>query len=1098
MGRDFLQALIPGDNRELSGLSGGAVAWALAEVIGSGSAVIIVEDHRAMDRLVRGLRFFSPSRLVLPYPADDGRPWDGNVRDPERIHARILARAAVGAVVVVDAAALLLRVGAANEIRLSRGAVLPPGALVSALVARGYLVAPSCDEPGTVSRRGGGVEAWGLGEARSTQISWFDDEIESIRGPKILQPAREGVLDEAAAERAVAYVHGVATERGVVGQDRRQVMADLRAGIWFASAEDYLPALSDLSLVQFAGTHFVVEPDRVALALAAASATVIRRFEQLSSEERPLVRPLDRYAAEVECEALLFAARPIRAGGVGFSTNQNPQVRVGHTGDLAPAIAELRRAAREGAAVCVVADDGTRAERIRQLFEPHGLILGGAPSPGTIALLQGDLPEGFWSEELVFVTADEIFGDKLRADAGAVVSKFRKAATVGLGKLDRGDLVVHARHGIGIYRGLSRMPLGDAMGDFVIVEYRDGDKLYVPVWKLDLVAPYRAGEGVEKPRLDKLGGATWEIRRAKVRDAVLKLAAEILRIHARRKIETAPIFEGRDGLYSRFEEAFPFIETPDQREAIESVLADLASGRPMDRLVVGDVGFGKTEVAMRAAFRVLVGGSQALILVPTTVLAWQHYGSFTKRLGEFGARVAMLSRFVDAATARGVREGLASGQIDVVVATTAALGRGVAFAKLGLVVVDEEHRFGTKQKEESRRIARGLHYLALSATPIPRTLHMALGGLREMSLITTAPTGRKEIHTEVVRFDPSRIRDEILTELARGGQVYFLHNRVTGMPQFAEWLRELVPSARVGIGHAQMTDDALERVLAGFAGREFDILLCTTIIENGLDLPDVNLVLIDGAEQFGVAQLYQIRGRVGRRDLAARCLLLVDGSGIVAKSALQRLLAVQEASALGSGFNLASRDLEMRGGGEILGDKQHGHIAAIGFDAYVELLGEAVAQVRGESQEIKVETEVEVPLVCVLPEEWIPDTAERLQAYSDLAHAGDALAISRIFDRLLARNGAAPIEAENLRRITVLRVAARSLGLSKVAMLKVRAVFALSERHKLDGMHLMELCTGQPNRWKRAGEMGIEVRCTPEEANDPFAFLEWALSRMRG
>lgn len=1093
--RTFLQSLVPDDARELSGLAGGAAAWALAAVMGKGGTVV-VEDSRAADRILRSLRFFASGRTVLPYPADDGRYWDGNVRDPERSQARILARAAKHGIVVVESRALLPRVPALCAVEVKRGTLFPPGNLVNALVARGYLVSPTCDEPGTVSRRGGGVDAWGIGETQATRISWFDDEIEAVRGPTRLLPAREGVLEAASAERAAAYIHAVASERGIVGQDRRQVLTDLRAGIWFASAEDYLPALGAVGIVQLPSPIFVVEPDRVELALHAAEQEIHRRFEQLPVEERPLVRPEDRYASAAEVAEWLANARPVRGGGAGFATLTNPQIKVGHTGELQPVAAELFHAARSGAAVTVVVDDAARAERIRQLFEPHGVRFGGAAS-GAIALAVGDLAEGFWSDELVFVTADEIFGDKLRSDAGATVRKFRQAATVGLGKLDRGDLVVHSRHGIGVFRGLSRMPLGEAMGDFVLIEYRDGDKLYVPVWKLDLVAPYRAGEGSEKPRLDKLGGLTWEVRRAKVRDAVLKLAAEILRIHAHRKVETAPVFDAAGSLYSRFEEAFPFVETPDQRDAIEAVLIDLASGHPMDRLVVGDVGFGKTEVAMRAAFRVVLGGGQVLILVPTTVLAWQHFSSFEKRLGEFGARVGMLSRFVDGPTARDVREKLASGGLDVVIATTAALGRAVRFANLGLVVIDEEHRFGTKQKEESRRIARGVHYLALSATPIPRTLHMALGGLREMSLITTPPEGRREIHTEVVRFEPERIREEILRELQRGGQVYFLHNRVTGMPQFAQWLRELVPEARIGIGHAQLADDALERVLSGFAAREFDILLCTTIIENGLDLPDVNLVLIDGAQQFGVAQLYQIRGRVGRRDVAARCLLLVDGSGIVAKSALQRLLAVQEASTLGSGFNLASRDLEMRGGGEILGDKQHGHIAAIGFDAYVELLGEAVAQVRGEARESRLETEVDVPVVCVLPEDWIPDTAARLQAYSDLANAEADGRVRGVFAMLVSRHGDAPLEAENLARLTLLRVNARSLGIAKVAMLKVRAVFELSERHKLDGMRLMELCATQPQRWKRSGTMGIEVRCTPEEAADPFAFLDWALGRMR-
>lgn len=1094
MGRYFVGLR---EAEELSGLAGASPAYVLSRIVRAGPATVVVPDTRAMERLVRALRFFAPKRAALAYPADDGRPWDGDVRDPSHTHARMLARAATDGWVVAEAAALLARVPALVTRTLRPGERVEPQALLRWLVAAGYLVAPHVEEPGTVALRGGTLEAWGLGNDRPTRIAWFDDEIEAVRGPPSLLAAREALLDAPAAERAAAYVHGVANERGVFGQDRRSVLQDLRAGVWFASAEDYIPALADVALVQLPGPTYILEPEQVSERLREAAAEVWRRFDGLPPEERPLVRPEDRYATPREVIEVLKGARPITLLGNAFSSRPNSGLRVGHTGALEPTVKALRQLAASGASVVLVADDATRAERIRALFAAHELTFGAVPKPYTVALQIGDLPEGFAADDLVYVTADEIFGEKLRDRPASVVTRFRKAAAGSLGTLDRGDPVVHARHGIGLYRGLSRMPLGESSGDFVIVEYRDGDKLYVPVWKLDLLAPYRA-ETEGKPTLDKLGGSTWELRRAKVKDAVLRLAAEILRMHARRKLATAHAYHEAGETFTRFEEAFPYVETEDQTEAIRAVLDDLTSGEPMDRLVVGDVGFGKTEVAMRAAFRVILGGHQVLLLVPTTVLAYQHFGTLRRRMDEFGVNVAMLSRFVDAPTSRDVLAKLASGGVDIVVATTAALGRSVRFRQLGLVIVDEEHRFGTKQKEECRRIAHGVHTLALSATPIPRSLHMALAGLRTMSLITTPPEGRRPIHTEVVRFEANRIADEIRAEVARKGQVYFVHNRVQSIAGVARWLRKQLPDLRIEVGHGQQSPDALERVLSNFAGGDVDVLVCTTIIESGVDLPNANLMIVNRAEAFGLAQLYQLRGRVGRSRAEARCLLLVGGSGLVRKEALSRLHALQSASALGSGFVVASRDLELRGGGDILGEKQHGHIAAIGFDAYVELLEQACAQVRGDVVAEAIDPEVEVRLPCVLPEDWIPDTAERLDAYSRFANAATPQRIRGVLAELEARYGAAPIEADNLRRLAEVRVGCRALGIVKLAVLTVRLSVVLHERHRLDPLRLMELCTKEPGRFKRQGDMGLDVRGTPEETADPFRFAEWALGRLRG
>ena len=653
---------------------------------------------------------------------------------------------------------------------------------------------------------------------------------------------------------------------------------------------------------------------------------------------------------------------------------------------------------------------------------------------------------------------------------------------------------MHARHGIGQYVGLSRMPLGAGEGDFVTVVYRDGEKLFVPVHRLDLLAPYVA-EGAA-PRLDRLGGSTWEVRKAKVREAVLKLAADLLLLYAKRELIKGRVYDAREEDYLRFEESFPFVETPDQEASIKDVLADLASGRPMDRLLVGDVGFGKTEVAMRAACRVAFAGDQVVVMCPTSMLALQHGETFRRRFAGTAVRVEVLSRLRPAAEAREVRAGLAAGTVDIVIGTTALLGGQVRFKQLGLVVVDEEHRFGSKQKEQLKRLTVGVHTLAMSATPIPRTLQMALSGIRGLSVLATPPYGRQKIRTEVVRFSSDRVREDILYELRRGGQVFFVHNRVQSIHGVARWLARLVPEAHIVVAHGQMEDRALESTLARFIRGEANVLVSTAIIESGIDLPLVNTMLINRGELFGLAQLYQLRGRVGRGAVRGHCTLLVSGAGSQRKSAMERLRALQDNTELGSNFALAARDLELRGSGEILGEKQHGHIAAIGFDAYLELLEEAVGRARGDVERQRVDPEVEVPVTSALPDDWIADVSTRLDAYQRLALARTRAEVRSEMEALEAQHGRAPEAALNLGWLHEARVRCRALGIERFALLKVRAVVRLHPSSPIPLTVLGELAAAAPNRFRRVGERELDVRFSPDEAQLPFRLIDWVCARL--
>jgi transcription-repair coupling factor (superfamily II helicase) len=1096
--------------RPLGGLVGGAGPYALSRLR---SAWIVVPTREDADHWVRALRFFGASALL--YPADDGRPWDGVSPHPDLPRQRLTARTATNALVVAPAKALLLRAPHAVDVRELRvGQDYDRAELLAWLGARGYLATQRVEEPGCWSVRGGLTDIWSTGAAAPARIEWFDDEVASIRtfdaktqrgtGKREflrLLPAREATLDAASAERAAAYIHTLASEREVAPAERRRVLQDLRNGVWFPGAEDYLPALVDLAAIRPGAPLYVVEPDLVRAELRRFDEQVRARFDALDPEDRPLVRPFDRYLPvdEAHLEGGIPLTSLVFEGAVPFETRTTASLKVG-AGDLLPVIKQLRAWHQDGRAVTVVAESAGRAERLRALFEPHGLTLAtGRARPGELGLEVGDLPQGFVSDEAVFVSADEIFVEHVeRREAGVRSGSgdFRRAAAASFAGVRPGDLVVHDRHGIGQYQGLARMPLGEVAGDFVIVAFRDGEKLYVPVHRLDLLMPYRSvGEGAT-PRLDRLGGVTWDARRAKVKDAVLKMAHELLRLYARRKIVKAQSFYGKDALYQQFEETFPFVETPDQERAIADVLDDLRQEEPMDRLLVGDVGFGKTEVAMRACFRVIEGGAQAVLLCPTTILAFQHGESFRRRLEGFPIRVEVLSRFQSPADVKRIHTELAAGSVDILIATSRALGRAVRFKNLALVVVDEEHRFGVGQKEALKKLATGAHTLSMSATPIPRTLQMALSGVRQLSVMATPPTGRHPVRTEIARFSAERVREDVLHELRRGGQVFFVHNRVEDIEVIAQWVREVVPEANVAVGHGQMSDEGLERVLVGFVRRESNVLVCTTIIESGVDLPNVNTMIIDNADHLGLAQLYQLRGRIGRGTARATCTLLVRGAGDLRREAIARLRVLQENTELGSGFALASNDLELRGGGDFLGDKQHGHIAAIGFDAYLELLEEAVQEARGEASRRQLEPEIEVAAPSWIPDDYVPDLSERLETYQRLARARTRDEARNIVERLEHLYGPPPPEVLNLGWLSESRVRCRELGIENVAFLKVRLLVRLHAPTQVLPQTLERLLTNEPARFRRVGERDIEVRFTPQEGAHPFRVLEWVLQRL--
>ncbi len=622
--------------------------------------------------------------------------------------------------------------------------------------------------------------------------------------------------------------------------------------------------------------------------------------------------------------------------------------------------------------------------------------------------------------------------------------------------LKPGDFVVHTTHGVGRFLGIREIVQGDQKGDFMLLEYAGESKLYVPLTRLDLVQKYR-GAGEAKPHLDRLGGVTWEKTKSRVKAKMRDMADELLKLYAQRRMTKGFAFS-HDGNWQReFEDAFEYTPTKDQVNAVSQIKKDMETEQPMDRLLCGDVGFGKTEVAMRAAFKALGDGKQIAVLAPTTVLSFQHYETFKRRFASFPVRVELVSRFRTPKEIKAVLEDLATGKVDILIGTHRLLSKDVQFYDLGLLIIDEEQRFGVRHKERLKQLRHNVDVLTMSATPIPRTLHMSLLGLRDMSVIETAPKDRLSINTVVAHFHPDLIKAAIEQELARQGQVYFVHNRVDTIFMRAAFIQELIPQCRIGVGHGQMGEAELEKVLLGFMRHEYDVFVCTTIVENGLDIPLANTIIIENAERYGLSELYQLRGRVGRSNRRAYAYLLVPADTQLSEVARKRLAALKEFSDLGAGFKIAALDLELRGAGNLLGGEQHGHIEAVGYDTYIRLLEETVSELKGEEVPLEIHATLNLGLDIRIPTEYIPDEAQRLRYYKRIADAKDDDQASRITDELTDRYGPVPDEVRNLVRFSLVKALAERSGVESIERRQGFANIKFHQQSKIDPLKLMEL-----------------------------------------
>lgn len=688
-----------------------------------------------------------------------------------------------------------------------------------------------------------------------------------------------------------------------------------------------------------------------------------------------------------------------------------------------------------------------------------------------LLLIEHPLSKGFdlLEEKIHLLSAIELFGEKRLRPARIGKRDYPDQDPVAIETLNPGEAVVHKDHGIGLFRGLMNMEFAGQQGDFMLIEYRDGDKLYVPVDRLHWVSRYQ-GLPDQEPRLDQLGSNKWLATKNKVSEAVWKVAQELLDIYAKRSLREGTRFSRPGELYHELEQSFPYDETSGQLKSIEAVLNDLTSDRPMDRLICGDVGYGKTEVATRAAFKVIEDGFQAAVLVPTTVLAEQHAATFRDRFSSFPVRIACINRFRTPAQQKEIVRDLADGKIDMVIGTHRLLSKDITFSKLGLLIVDEEHRFGVSHKEKIKKFKSEVDVLTLTATPIPRTLQMSLLGIRDLSVISTPPRQRRSVKTFLARQDDLVIREGISRELLRGGQVFFVHNRVRTIDRIAEKIEKLMPQARIAVAHGQMPARVLEDIMVKFINHEIDILVCTTIIESGLDIPNANTIIISRADQLGLADIYQLRGRVGRSSRQSYAYLLVPSLESLSKDAKQRLQALMDCNELGSGFKLAMNDLQIRGGGNLLGVSQSGHIAAVGYDLYLELLQATVADLKNKADGLEkdalsdIDPEIKLQINGYIPEEYIPDPAQRYHTYRRISAAGSTPAdeLNDLRDELTDRFGKLPPQTEDLFKVISLKTRLRGLGILKLEQATDSLIFSFSDRTTVDPQVILSLIGSKP------------------------------------
>ncbi|MBM0105135.1 transcription-repair coupling factor [Steroidobacter sp. S1-65] len=1063
-------------------LYGSATSLWLAEAArkSSGPLLVIAHDARQASRTEDELRFFcEPGTSIETFAGWETLPYDLFSPHPDIVSQRLrllstLPRLTRG-IVIVDLETMLQRLPPqayidAHAFDLRAGETFDVAAFRERLTGAGYVSSSQVMAPGEFAVRGSIVDLYPMGSDTPYRLDMFDDEVESIRK---FDPETQRSGDKVPALRLLPAREFPLTAEGIQNFKRRfrnrfpgdltrmAIYRDIAEGAPPPGIEYYLPLFFDktATLLDYLPPNTIIAAEREIDSMATQAFTEVEtRYEQRGHDvDRPILLPREVFMPVAEFMQRMTSYRRIELSRVeldpltqnlpyqNFSTRQPPSLRVDQRSEE-PARELVNFLGSFSGRVLLAAESAGRREMLIDLLtksrlKPQLVDSWSAFNTGKdrVAITVSPISTGLLLDEppLALIAEEQLFGERARQERRRRRPERDPEKIIrDLTDLHPGSPVVHEEYGVGRFVGLTTLDVGGLTSEFLVLEYAEGDKLYVPVQALDLVSRYTGAPADQAP-LHKLGGDAWEKARKKAAQKIRDTAAELLDLYSRRAARQGEQLVAPEDDLRAFEAAFKFEETPDQAQAIRSVIEDLGSGQPMDRVVCGDVGFGKTEVALRAAFVAVQAGKQVAVLVPTTLLAQQHYQTFADRFADWPVRVESLSRFRTSKEVNQVLETLESGQTDIVVGTHRLLQSGVKFARLGLLIIDEEHRFGVKDKEKLKQLRAEVDVLTLTATPIPRTLNMAMGGLRELSLITTPPVSRLSIKTFVSQWDTATIREACLRELRRGGQIYFLHNSVDTIEKTARTLAELVPEARIAVGHGQMRERELEQVMLDFYHQRTNLLVCTTIVESGIDVPSANTIIIDRADKLGLAQLHQLRGRVGRSHHQAYAYLMTPPRNLMTADAVKRLEAIESLEDLGAGFTLATHDLEIRGAGELLGEEQSGQIQEIGYALYMEMLERAVNALKSGKvpqldEPMHQGPEVDLHVPSLLPDEYLPDVHLRLVLYKRIAAAKTNEELRELQVEMIDRFGLLPPPAKNLFRIAEFKQAARALGLRKI------------------------------------------------------------------
>jgi len=1094
----------------LTGLMGSSKAYLLSywrERV-RGPLLIIVPHLRNAECLLEDLRFFQKETKdsSFLFPEWETLPYDEIPPHPEIVRERVKCLFSLlrgeEVVIVSSIKALMQKVLSPLALRESLfslfvGEEVNRENLVHFLQESGYTSVRIVEERGDFSLRGAIIDIYSPFYEEPLRLEFDGDRLESIRrfDPETQRSITQGMMENAillpardisknSSHQPLTTLFDYLKKNGVVFVEEGEEVEREAKAFFRLIKEHYEKALLK--------KNSVPPPDSTYLSFEDVS-LFLEKFQTVFLQEGPIAPPISQHVFSFEMETNEDLRRETKAA-------LSVKGGVSETSPFSIFLKKLRDWQEKGMKIFIVSHTPGQAERLRDLLSHYEVAfhLEKARSfreavdqpEKTLILFIGPLSSGFRNprEGWVLLTEEEIFGERRRLSEGRVRARLLQAGGPLLSsyrELREEDFIVHIDYGVGLYKGLRHLRIEGISNDYLLLEYLDGDKLFVPVDRLNLIQRYVGGDG-KSTKLDKLGSNSWQRAKKRVKAAVSEMVKEILDLYAARQVFKGFGFSPPDQLYKEFEATFEYEETPDQIKAIEEVIKDMGNPKPMDRLICGDVGYGKTEVAIRAAYRTVMDGKQVAILVPTTVLAQQHHQTFSARFKTYPVVIEMLSRFKNPREQKEILKRLREGKVDIVIGTHRLLQKDLAFRDLGLVVIDEEHRFGVSHKERLKQMRKLVDVITLTATPIPRTLQMTISGIRDLSLIQTPPENRLSIRSFVVRFDDGVIREAVLREFSRGGQVFFVHHRVQNIHAMANHLKRLIPEASLAIAHGQMREKELEKVMLQFVKGEYNLLLCTSIIESGLDIPTVNTILINHAEQFGLADLYQLRGRVGRGSHQAYAYLLIPGELTLSKNAMRRLRAIQELSELGSGFKLAMHDLEIRGAGNLLGPSQSGHIAAVGFELYTQLMEKAVRELKGEEVVEEITPEIHFHLPAFIPEFYVEDPAERLSLYRRLSFSHSDDEVDRIREEMVDRFGRIPMEVDHLLEVIKVKILLTRLSIRKFEETPSQLVLTFDKATRVSPQRVVELVHRGKGKYRLTPESKLIVEGWPEVKEDPF------------